>query len=69
VYTAVRFLASVLDTNLMLPSGDFNCLFAVGAGLGRLFGTCMTLAFPGESSHHHQSCLLVVMARVLSPKS
>lgn len=37
----------MLDTNLPLPSGDFMCLFLVGAGLGRLMGHGFVSAFPG----------------------
>lgn len=48
VASGVRFLASVLDTSLSLPSGDFMCLFATGAGLGRLMGLAFRAALPGR---------------------
>jgi hypothetical protein len=38
VCVCVRFVTSVLDTNIHVPSGDWLCLFAVGAGMGRLLG-------------------------------
>ena len=41
----------MLDTNLPIPSGDFFCLWMVGAGLGRLLGHAFILAFPGFDCH------------------
>jgi hypothetical protein len=38
VCVCVRFITSVLDANIHVPSGDWLCLFAVGAGMGRLLG-------------------------------
>lgn len=51
VYVIVRFVASVLDTSLMIPSGDFMCLFAIGAALGRLLGIAFAYCLPAGMLH------------------